>query len=410
MLIKTLEESTERFTCGTKAANLAYVYSSDRYKVPKGVVLSTSFYRALFNKDIQPDINTLVSKCDYTDIGQILETSHKISLFSRQIRQSLYEIQPQGLNKPWAIRSSNAMEDLDKISFAGVYKSFTGVYPVRGIHIHIKHVHASLYSPIALQYRHKHKVQQTDLTMPVIIQEYIKGHYSGVLFTRHPDTSDDLTYIETAEGNCENIVSGAVVPNVFLVKNAKVIDSKVIDSKVIPYAFYPSNEILYRLEAIGKELEDKFQKPLDIEWTVKDDQIYLLQVRPITVLPRFELQKPTGKSKAILTGNAIRSLYTAPIVKGRAFVFKSINGIDDFRPGDILVCDNTTEEMEPLMMLAGGLITNHGVRTSHAAIRSREYGLPAIVGTLHATDKIRHNLPLELRFNENPYKGNVYDG
>lgn len=411
-MFSTLDKSFDYSSYGSKAANLSKCLGHSKlFRVPNGFASTTKFFKC-YTGPFQSYIDHLIERCNIGDYIQVNKTSKEISaLFWNQTNIPLVGLEQlmdnlSALTNSWIVRSSSSLEDRNHLSFAGVYESFEENDANKLIE-KIKLVFASLYSPQAIIYRHRHKVSQRGLTMSVLIQDYIKGDHSGVLFTRHPDTSEKVMHVVSDEGSCNNIVKGLVIPSEYLLKNFNVLETTHLRVKEGTTTL--KKDVLFQLEMVGKELEQIFRRPLDIEWTVKDDILFLLQVRPITVQPTFVKRERTKSKAALLTGMAIRSLASARIVKGRTYHYQDGKLADStFKPGDIIVCVNTTPAMEPLMACAGGLITDHGARTSHAAIRSREMNLPAIIGTMSATTKLKDKQNIELDFNENPYEGRVY--
>jgi len=387
---------------GTKASSLSrcIAANSTLYYVPRGFILNAAFYKWQVSGLLY--IESLIGKCDFTDYRSIYKTSQEVQSIIRNIciekSKLSYWLGP--LDRPWIIRSSSPYE-----AYAGVYESFAMIDTITEVQEKVKDVFASLYSPRALIYRHQHKVSHKNLYMPVLIQEFIEGEQSGILFTKHPDTSEDSMHLVTARGGCGQLVEGIADSTEYILKDFKTqYMRRNQNSETL------KNADLYKLEMVGRELEHIFQTPLDIEWTIKKGTLYILQVRPITVRPVFAPAVAAKKSTRtpLVSGMAIRSISSVKAIRGRAHIYRS-DSANNFNPGDILVCDITTPDMEPLMACAGGLVTNHGVRTSHSAIRSREMNLPAIIGTVTATDKIIDKQQLELNFND-PYKGVVYNG
>jgi pyruvate,water dikinase len=327
-----------------------------------------------------------------------------------------------------AVRSSATAEDLPTASFAGQMESYLNV---RG-HDELKKAclecYASLFTDRAISYRIDNHFDHFRVALSIGIMKMVRSDKacSGVMFTLDTETGfRDVVLITGSYGLGENIVKGAVNPDEFYVFKptlkkgyGPVIKKDLGDKKVkMIYAegkatghtmnidvpederrrFCLSDDEVLTLAKYAMAIEDHYSQkaakdmPMDIEWA-KDgilNEIFIVQARPETV----ESQKPKdiletyhleAKGSLLVTGMSVGE----KIGSGRARIIQDVSQLSSLQPGEVLVSHTTTPDWEPAMKIASAIVTNTGGRTSHAAIVSREFGLPAVVGTNDATEKI----------------------
>jgi len=334
-----------------------------------------------------------------------------------------------------AVRSSSTAEDLPDASFAGQQETYLNIRGNIKLCEAIKNCFASLYTDRAISYRKKIKYEGK-VSISVCIQKMVRSDLasSGIAFTVDPDTGfKDVILINGSWGLGELIVGGNVNPDEFLLykKNlhlddcGAILDKKMGDKiKKLAYGTAPNKQT--RLISVNKNKQNEFCMnddqivqlgrwaliieehysqlygkwyPVDIEWAIDglDNKLYIVQARPETVqsnkhkteIVEYHINK-TPQDKVLVTGTAVGDSIGIGTVK----VLHSLDGRDgsldgsDFKPGDILVTDMTTPDWEHIMQIAGGIITNRGGRVCHASIIAREFGIPAIVGTTNATQKL----------------------
>jgi len=307
---------------GNKALNLNILLKNN-YSIPDGHVIKTSGYKLFLNhngldKLIQKSLETI----DYNNYSSIVEISELIRrkilesplpdelIDELSVNHNIYN------NFSFAVRSSATAEDLPESSFAGQYDTFLNIIGPKNITLNIKKCYASLWTERAISYREKNKIPHNSVNIAVLIQKMIEVKSAGVLFTANPITNNSTEFlIESNFGLGESLVSGQINPDQYIVQNFikkgkerfKII-SKKIGNKL--YATYPkdrhkesgvnsvpldehkraetslSDDIIFKLAKIGGAVENLFgNKPQDIEWAINsDDQIWLLQTRPITTL------------------------------------------------------------------------------------------------------------------------------
>lgn len=347
-----------------------------------------------------------------------------------------------------AVRSSATAEDLPNASFAGQQETYLNV---RGKHQLIeacRKCFASLYTERAISYRNKLGFDQLKVSLSICVQKMIRSDIgtSGVMFTVDTETGfSNLILISASYGLGENIVQGLVTPDEYSVFKPTLTDSfrpilrKELGTKETKLVYDTSGEKLTRNIPVSSEDREKFAlsddeilelarwgllveehygkihgkwTPMDIEWARdgKDGKIYLLQARPETVQARRQLTKVTEshlqeQGALLIQGHSVGH----KIGQGRVRIIQHLTEREQLKPGEVLVVDKTDPDWEPIMKNAAAIITNSGSRTCHAAIISRELGIPAIVGTKNATTVLRNDQDVTVCCSEGEV-GNVYEG
>jgi pyruvate,water dikinase len=326
-----------------------------------------------------------------------------------------------GENIPVAVRSSATAEDLPDASFAGQQETFLNVTGIEDVLHKVKEVFASLYNDRAIAYRVHQGFAHENVFLSAGVQLMVRSDIgaSGVLFTLDTESGfRDVVFVTASYGLGEMVVQGAVNPDEFYVfkptlragKQAVLRRNLGAKQQRMVYSSQPGERV--RIEATPDELRHKFcisdadvealakqaliieqhyGRPMDIEWA-KDGatgKLYIVQARPETVksrahatqLERFQLNE---KGKVLAEGRSIGQKIGA----GTARVVRSLAQMSSFKEGDVLVADMTDPDWEPIMKKAAAIVTNRGGRTCHAAIIARELGVPAVVGTGDAMDKV----------------------
>lgn len=324
-----------------------------------------------------------------------------------------------------AVRSSATAEDLPGASFAGQQETYLNIHGKEDVIEATRKCFASLFTDRAISYRVDKGFAHSDVALSVGIQKMIRADIgsSGVVFTIDTETGfDKVVMINSSWGLGETIVQGKVTPDEFVVFKpalksgfAAIIARNLGDKRVkmiysgrgtkavaVPKNKHASpslsdNEILklsdwcVKIEEHFSRIHARFQ-PMDIEWAKdgKDNDLYIVQARPETVHSitdkrAYTEYRLTGKGDIILTGTAVGT----KIAQGRARVIKEAKKIHEFKKGEILITEITDPDWEPIMKIASAIVTDKGGRTSHAAIVSRELGIPCIVGAQKATRLIK---------------------
>lgn len=347
-----------------------------------------------------------------------------------------------------AVRSSATAEDLPTASFAGQQETFLNITGEKELLNACKHCFASLFTNRAIAYRCENKIDHFKVCLSIGIQKMIRSDLgsSGVIFTLDTESGfQDVVFLTGCYGLGESIVQGAVNPDEFYVfkptlkTGYKPLIEKTVGSKAIKmvYAtkgptsiktvatpikdrknFCINDEEVLQLARWAVDVEDYYSKkngrwtPMDLEWA-KDGvtgKLYILQARPETVQSRknitlIEEYKLMEKGTSLVAGKSVGN----KIAQGVAHVIHDIKDIKQLKAGEILVTDMTDPDWVPIMRLASAIITNRGGRTSHAAIVSRELGLPCIVGTNNSTKIIKTGDPITVDCSEGE-RGVVYKG
>jgi len=328
---------------------------------------------------------------------------------------------------PVAVRSSATAEDLPEASFAGQQESYLNVLGDANVILKIRECYQSLFGARAIFYRSEQKFDHFKVGIAVPVQEMVQSEVSGVMFTVDPISKDkDRLVIEAGWGLGDYIVQGVITPDHYevskstlqiLSKNLSVqsikevrspdgVTKETVDQQLQSAQKLPDDRVL-ELAKIGIAIQNHYLAPQDIEWAFASDTLYITQARPITTLGD-STAAPSGQP--VLTGLGPPILKGAPaspgLVSGPVKVVMDIAHLDQVKSGDILVTEMTTPDFVPAMKRAAGIVTDRGGLTSHAAIVSRELGVPCIVGTTTASQVLKSGMIITL----NAATGEVYQG
>ena len=416
---------------GGKGANLAEIYNL-RIPVPPGFVVTAQAYDYFIEKaGLKDKIKELLSKIDYEDTSELNEITKQIrnlienAKFPKEMEEEIIEsynnldIKEDDFKQTdsvvdilktsreplfVAVRSSATAEDLADASFAGQQDSFVNVKGNTELIHSIKKCFASLYTARATYYRQKKKFKHEDVSLAVIVQKMVDSIKSGVVFSKNPAQKDDNIVIEAVWGLGEGIVSGRITPDKYLVSpELKIIDTKLANKKIAITRDAGGKKVtvklneekskqqvlkeyeIRKLSEIAIKLEKHYQKPQDIEFAIENEDIMIVQTRPITTIAlRVEVGEEI-KGEAILSGLAA----SPGIGVGKVKIVKNLADLSKVNKGDILVTSMTNPDMVVTMQRSAAIVTDEGGLTAHAAIVSREMGIPCIVGTQEATIKLK---------------------
>lgn len=341
-----------------------------------------------------------------------------------------------------AVRSSATAEDLPDASFAGQQESYLNVHGRHNLLESIKLAIASLFTNRAISYRQDQHFDHFKVKLSVAVQKMVRSDRgcSGVMFTLDSDSGfRNVVLINGSWGLGEYIVKGIVTPDEFMVfkptlkKGYKALINKKLGTKekkliyshesIRPtvearvheadrHKFVLTDDQVLQLAKWGTIIEDHYGKPMDIEWAYDGHtkELFIVQARPETVQARknltvLEEYKLLEHTKVLVQGAAVG----ARIGQGKARYIKSPTQLDEFEQGEVLVAPITDPDWEPIMKKASAIVTDSGGRTSHAAIVSRELGIPAIVGTGNATKEIATGKEITVCCAEGE-AGKVYEG
>jgi pyruvate,water dikinase len=322
-----------------------------------------------------------------------------------------------------AVRSSATAEDLPTASFAGQQETFLNVKGEIHLLDYVKRCWASLFTARAIYYRHEQKFDHFKVGLAAVVQRMVQSEKSGIAFSIDPVTNDkSKIVIEAIFGLGEYIVQGKVTPDhyevdkrsfVLLMKDVKYQNLKYVRSGVgnREVRLFKHDGLVQKLTdkeivevaLLVKQIEEHYYFPQDIEWALENDTVFIVQSRPITTTQTGATASSTGiKQTPMLTGSPA----SPGIGIGPVKIIHSPNEIDKVKKGDVLVAPQTNPDYVPAMKRAIAIVTEKGGRTSHAAIVSRELGIPAVVGAEGATKKLKNDMIVSV----DGKSGEVYKG
>ncbi len=339
-------------------------------------------------------------------------------------------------NAPVAVRSSATAEDLPGASFAGQQETFLNVEGEEEVLLKVKKCWSSLFTPRAIFYRQEKEIDHDKVLMSVVVQKMVNAKAAGVMFTIHPVTGEeDKIVIEGGWGLGEAVVSGSITPDTYVVdkRTLKILEKKIAvktyevvrdpsSGRTIKVEVPPerrsapclTDEEVVKLAELALKIEQHYKHPQDIEWAIDRDMkfpenIFIVQSRPETVWSLRKEGTRVRPSVEVRERKVVaKGLPASPGVwTGKAKVAKGLEEASKMiKKGDILVTTMTNPDWVPYMRLAGAIVTDEGGMTCHAAIVSRELGIPAIVGTGNATKVMKS----EEEYTVDATTGVVYEG
>jgi pyruvate,water dikinase len=417
---------------GGKGANLGEMYNS-KFPVPNAFIATTdAFFFFLQETKIKDKIRELLNRINVDNTDDLAKKSGEIrkiitdSEMPKKLEEEILEaydhfnVDLDGLkSSPGAlailkssrepvfvsVRSSATAEDLGDASFAGQQESFINVKGNRELIQKVKQCFASIFTSRSIFYRKKKGFDDL-VGIAAIVQRMINSDKSGVMFSKNPIKNNDEILIEAVFGQGEGIVSGKIKPDQHtLTKDLELIKEEISDKKLaiirtsggqtktIQLTPEKSKQRVlktYEIKQLAEfaiKLEDHYKKPQDIEFAIENENIYILQTRPITTLKKKgEIEKETDLDGQVLT----EGMSASPgVASGIVKIIYSMTDLGKIKHGDILVTTMTNPDMVVSMQKAAAIVTSEGGVTSHAAIVSREMGIPAIVGAQNALDVLK---------------------
>ena len=449
---------------GGKNASLGEMYrelSSQGIQIPNGFAVTAEGYRYLLAQshawealhialdDLNPEDVTDLARRALKAREIIYAAPFPIDLENQILKAYAQLNQQYGDNISVAVRSSATAEDLPTASFAGQQDTFLNIQGEQALLEACKRCFASLFTDRAIHYRVDQGFDHFKLALSIGIMKMVRSDLdaSGVMFSLDTDSGfSDVVFITGAYGLGENVVQGAVDPDEFYVhkptfkqgyravlkrtlgaKKIKMIYSdgrtresthNVVTSEQERNRFCLTDKDVLTLADYAIKIENHYSakagqgKPMDMEWAKDglDGRLYIVQARPETVVSQLsgtllEQYTLTSKATPIVTGHSVGS----KIATGTARIIDNISQLSSFKAGDVLIADITTPDWEPVMKIASAIVTNRGGRTCHAAIISRELGVPAVIGCDNATTTIKNNSPITVSCAEGDH-GKVYEG
>ena len=429
---------------GGKNASLGEMYQNLTHvgiRIPNGFAITADAYRMILDSnDAWEKLHAQLDDLNPDDVVQLQERGkrcreiiHNCRLpdeMVEQIRHGYEALKEEyGEDVRLAVRSSATAEDSPEASFAGQNESYLNIQGLEALLDAYKRCLASNFTDRSIHYKFVHGFDNFRVYLSVVVMKMVRSDIaqSGVMFSIDSETGfKDVVFINAAYGVGENIVQGSIAPDSFYVhkptfkkgyrsvlkrrlgdKALKMIFSEQInqDNLAVEYTqnietpkeeqekFCISDEDVLQLADYAIKIEDHYskqagyEKPMDMEWAKDgvDGHIYIVQARPETVESRkedthLEMYRLNEQSKVLLTGQAVGTKIGA----GKVCKIVDPSKLDTFNAGDVLVAETTSPDWEPVMKIASAIVTNSGGRTCHAAIVSRELGIPAIVGAENA--------------------------
>jgi pyruvate,water dikinase len=449
---------------GGKNASLGEMYrhlDAQGVVVPNGYAITAYAYQYLLkDAGLEIAIRETLEDLDTHDLHNLQERGAKVreiilnAAFPDDLREAIIaayrKMEDQyGKDVDVAVRSSATAEDLPDASFAGQQDTYLNIRGPEALIDACKRCFASLFTNRAISYRHDKGFSQFDVYLSIVVQKMVRSDSasSGVLFSIDTESGfEDAVFLTAAWGLGENVVQGAVNPDEYYVfkptlkqgkrpivgkrvgtKEIKMIynldpdaeESVVnVDTTALERGSYVlSDDEILQLSRWACIIEEHYGRAMDIEWakdgdgeTVGTGGLFIVQARPETVHSQaskkvLETYLIKEKGPVLTTGQAVG----AKIGKGKTRILHDVSQMHDFQAGEILVTDMTDPDWEPIMKIASAIVTNRGGRTCHAAIISRELGIPCVIGTKDGTEVVKDGQEVTASCAEGE-TGYVYDG
>ncbi|MBO1927203.1 phosphoenolpyruvate synthase [Thiomicrorhabdus sp. 6S2-11] len=453
---------------GGKNASLGEMYQELVPKgipVPNGFAITAEAYRLVIeHNDLWPKLHDLLDALNPEDPRDLQMRGAQVreAIYGAQIPDELFHemvaaynqlVDEYGQEVSFAVRSSATAEDLPTASFAGQQDTYLNISGIPSFVDACKRCFASLFTDRAIHYRIDQGFDHFEVALSIGVQLMVRSDLasSGVMFTIDTETGfKDVVLITGAYGLGENVVQGAVDPDEFYVhkptyekgfrkvlkrhkgaKKIKMIYSsdanhrnpvRNVPTKIAErQAYCVSDKEVLQLAGYANKIEKHYSakagtaRPMDIEWAKdgKTGELFIVQARPETVasqkrqqvLKQYKINPEVEQLTPIVSGRSVGG----KIAYGRARVIDSVEHLNEFQAGEVLISDITTPDWEPVMKIASALVTNRGGRTCHAAIIARELGIPAVVGTECGTEKIETGQMVTISCAQGDL-GRVYEG
>ena len=430
-------------------------------RIPEGFAITAPAYRAALDQgECWDELHSQLDKLDKSDTKalaragararEIVYAAPMPKAVESGIRQAWRTLREQlGEDLSVAVRSSATAEDLPTASFAGQHDTYLNIHGEEMLLDAVKRCQASLFTDRAISYRTDNGFDHFKVSLSVAVMQMVRSDQasSGVIFTIDTESGHpDVVFITAAWGLGENVVQGTVDPDEFYVhkptfrKGFRSVLRRTLGDKQVRMVYAPGRtrepvinrptpkadraryclsdaDVLELAEAAIK-IEDHYSRqagefrPMDIEWAKDGPEgaLYIVQARPETAASR---RSTTQLEEYVLDGSgtvkAKGRAVGARVATGKVRRVTDSSQLHAFNPGEVLVSDTTSPDWEPVMKTAAAIVTNRGGRTCHAAIVARELGIPAVVGTEHATEVLRNGETVTVSCAEGAI-GKVYEG
>ena len=431
---------------GGKNASLGEMYQNltqEGIRIPNGFAITADAYRHILDKNnAWEKLHGQLDDFDPDDVTELQERGevcreiiHNCTLpddLRSQVKSAYEALKVEyGDDITLAVRSSATAEDSPEASFAGQNDSYLNIDGLDALLDAYKRCLASNFTDRSIHYKFDHGFDYLKVHLSVVVMKMVRSDIgeSGVMFSIDPETGfKDIVFINAAYGLGENIVQGTIAPDSFYVhkptfkQGHRTVLKRRLGEKALTMVFSDeineensaaeytknistpkddrtkyciSDEDILRLAGYAIKIEEHYskqagyEKPMDMEWAKDglDGQLYIVQARPETVESRkeantLEMYNLNEHSRVLVEGRAVGT----KIGSGKVRKIENASRLDKFEAGDVLVAETTSPDWEPVMKIASAIVTNSGGRTCHAAIVSRELGIPAIVGAKNATE------------------------
>lgn len=406
---------------GGKGANLGELTSAG-FPVPHAFVLTTAAYdyfikkSNIFNKITEKLENIDRSSDDSltaasNEIRDMFETCEIPTDLKKEIVENYRRLFNNDKEGFVAVRSSATAEDLPDASFAGQQETYLNVHGEKDLFDKVRKCWSSLFTARAIAYREEQNFSHEEVKLAVVVQKMVNSEVSGIMFTVDPNSGAKEIVIEAGYGLGEAIVGGEVTPDTYKVdKSTMSVKKKRISTQKWMYTKDPKDghtvktnipekkqkqqkiddRRISEVAEIGRQIEIHYDKPMDMEWCIEDNKVYIVQARPITAVgdssTNESIDSEIGSESILTTG-----LGASPgFASGKVVIFDMSMSLDVVKDGDVLVTTMTMPDMVPAMSRASAIVTDEGGMTCHAAIISRELGTPCVVGTTNATSILKN--------------------
>lgn len=424
---------------GGKSANLGEMTKAG-FPVPNGFAITVEAYDLfLAENDIAKKIYEILKVTDVNDPAQLDNASRRIQKMVAQskvpdeVAKAVITAYKK-LSGPFkkalvAVRSSATAEDSGSTSFAGQQASFLNVEGDANLLMNVKECWASLFTARSIYYRVENKIKHESVKISVIVMKMVQSEVSGVMFSIDPSKNDkERIIIESVWGLGEMIVQGSVIPDKYVVQKGTfaILSKEVSDQSIqlvrvkgkdnkeieVPKSIRNKQKItdeeIVKLAKIAAKLQEHYYFPQDAEWAKEKGELYIVQTRPITTIAQTTKTTKTEKGEIKISEAPILSGTSASpgIGTGPVKILKSPKEINKIQKGDVLVAPMTSPDYVPAMKKSAAIITDQGGETSHAAIVSRELGIPCVVGTKDATKRLKDGMIVSV----DGASGNIFAG
>ncbi|WP_456431193.1 phosphoenolpyruvate synthase [Nitratifractor sp.] len=454
---------------GGKNASLGEMYrnlTQEGVRVPNGFAVTAEAYRHFLEKGgLEPKLHEILDGLDYDDVTalqkagaacrKLIHESPVPEDLQKAIIEGYRKLQREyGEGVSLAVRSSATAEDSPEASFAGQNDTYLNIKGDDALIDAYRRCLASNFTDRSLHYKHDNRFEWDKVYLSVVVMKMVRSDIgaSGVMFSLDTETGfRDVVFINAAWGLGENVVQGTIDPDSFYVhkptfekgyravlkrrlgkKELKMVftDTLNTDNIAVEYTkniptteeersrFAITDDDVMVLADYAIKVEKHYsrkaghEKPMDMEWAKdgEDGHLYMVQARPETVESQkkgttLEIYRLKERGKVLVSGRAVGT----KIGQGKVHYIPDVEHLNEFRPGEVLVAETTTPDWEPVMRTAAAVVTEKGGRTCHAAIVSRELGVPAVVGAEGATSILKDGQEVTVSCAEGE-TGYVYDG